>query len=84
MSFYLYIILGKISNKVQIKTKGNETSLFHHGLINFLVIEELRTLDREWNSFVFMSGYEIDVVTPKKASKPRTTSSLVVAEEVEE
>ena len=31
-----------------------------------------------------MSGYEIDVVTPKKASKPRTTSSPAVAKEVED
>ena len=31
-----------------------------------------------------MSDYEIDVVTPKKASKPRTTSSPAMAEEVGE
>ena len=31
-----------------------------------------------------MSGYEIDVVTPKKASKPRNISSPTVVEEVDE
>ena len=31
-----------------------------------------------------MSGYEIDVVTPKRASKPRNISSPTVVEEVEE
>ena len=31
-----------------------------------------------------MSGYEIDVVTPKKDSKPRKISSLAMAEEVDE
>ena len=82
--FYLYIILGKMSYNVKIKIEGNETSLFHHGLIKLLVLEELRRLDTDWTSFLFMSGYEIDVVTPKKASKPRTTPSPVVKEEVEE
>ena len=71
-------------DKVQIKTDGNETSLFHHGLIKLLVLEELRRLERDWTSFLFMSGYEIDVVTPKKDSKPRNISSPTVAEEVEE
>ena len=39
LPFYLYISLGKISDMVQIKTEGNETSLFNHGLIKFLVLE---------------------------------------------
>ena len=82
--FYLYKSLGKMSDKVQIKTKGNETSLFHHGLIKLLVLEELRRLDRDWISFFFVSGYEIDVVTPKKTTKPRTTSSPAEVEEVKE
>ena len=69
-----------MSDKVQIKTKGNETSLFHHSLIKLLTLEELRRVDKDWISFLFMSGYEIDVVTPKKASKPRTTSSPAMAE----
>ena len=73
-----------MSDKFQIKTKGSETSLFHHGLIKLLVLEELRRLERDWNSFLFMSGYEIDVATPKKASKPRTTSSATLVDEVEE
>ena len=51
--FYLYISLGKMSDKVQIKTEGNETSLFHHGLINLLVLEELRRLDKDWSFFLF-------------------------------
>lgn len=45
LPFYLYISLGKMLDKVQIKTEGNETYLFHHGLIKLLVLEELRRLD---------------------------------------
>ena len=44
-TFYLYRILEKMSDKVQIKIEGNETSLFHHGLIKLLVLEELRRLE---------------------------------------
>ena len=83
LHFYLYRSLGKMSDKVQIKIKGNETSLFHYGLINLLVLEELRRLDRDWTSFLFMSGYEIDVVTPKKASKSINISSKDMAKQVE-
>ena len=73
-----------MSDKVQIKIEGSETSIFHHGLIKLLVLEELRRLDRDWIYLLFMIGYEVDVVTPNKASKPRTTSSPAAAEEVEE
>ena len=73
-----------MSDRVQVKSKGNETYLFHHGLIKLLVLEELRRLNGDWTSFLFMTGYEIDVVTPKKALKPRTTTSPAVIEEVEE
>ena len=82
LTFYLYRSLGKMSDKVQIKIEGNETSLFHHGLINLLVLEELKRLDRDGTSFLFMSGYEIDVVTHKRTYKPRNISSPTVAEEV--
>ena len=67
-----------MSGKFQIKKEGNETSLFHHGLIKILMLEELKRIGRDWTSFLFMSGYEIDVVTPKKASKPRKISSRTV------
>ena len=46
--FYLYKILAKILDKVQVKTEGDETSLFHHGLIKLLVLEELKILGRDW------------------------------------
>ena len=66
LPFYLYRSLGKISDKVQINKKGSETSLFHHGIIKLLVLEELRRLDRDWTSFLFINGYEIDVVLLRK------------------
>ena len=81
LPFYLYRSLTKMSDKVQVKKEGNETYLFHHGFIKLLVLEELKRLDRDWNSFLFMSGFEVDAVTPKRASRPRNISSPTVAEE---
>ena len=31
-----------------------------------------------------MSGYEVDAVTPKKLSKPKTTTSLAAIEDIDE
>ena len=39
LPFYLYRSLGKMSDKVQIKIEGNETSLFNHGIMKLLVLE---------------------------------------------
>ena len=84
LPFYLYRHLGKMSDKVQVKTKGNETFLFNHGLIKLLVLEELKRLGRDWTSFLFMRGFEVDVVTPKRVPKPRSISSPTVVEEIKE
>ena len=80
LPFYLYRNLGKMSDKVQVKIEGNETSLFHHGLIKLLVLEELKRLGRDWTSFLFISGFEVDAVTPKIFLKPRDVSSPTVVE----
>jgi hypothetical protein len=40
--FYLYRSPGKISDKVQLKSKQVEHNIFHSGLIKLLVLEELR------------------------------------------
>ena len=62
----------------------SETLVFHDGLIKLLVLEELKRLNRDWASFIFMSGYEVDAVTPKKVSKPKTTPSLAAIKEIDE
>lgn len=73
-----------MSDKVQVKVEGNETLVFHHGLIKMLVLEELKRLNRECTSFLFMSGYEVDAVTLKKVSKPKTTPYPTVIEDIDE
>ena len=71
---YLFRSLGKFSNKVQGRPEGSETSIFHHGLIKLLVVEELKKLNKYWTNFLFMSGYEVDAPTPNKTSKSKTVT----------
>lgn len=83
LPFYLYRSLAKMAYKVQAKSEGSETSLFHHGLINLLVLDELKRLGRDWSSFLFVSGFEVDAITPKRTPKPRGITSPSVVEQSE-
>ena len=73
-----------MSNKVQTKEEGSETSIFDHGMIKLLVLEELKRLNRYWAYFLFMSGYEVDSVKLKNISKPKSTPSSAVIEKINE
>ena len=63
-----------MSDKVQGRLKRIETSIFHHGLIKLIVLEELNKLKIDWATFLFMSGYEIDAPTPNKTPKSKTVT----------
>ena len=58
-----------MSNKFQARIEGSETSIFHHGLIKLLALEELKNLNRDWATFLFLSGYELYALIPKKTPK---------------
>ena len=45
-------------DKVQLRKDDCETSLFHHGLVKFLVLDGLQKIGRDWNSFIFMAGFQ--------------------------
>lgn len=75
LPFYLFRSLGKMSDKVQARAEGSETSIFHHGLIKLLMLEKLKKLNRDWTIFLFLDGYEVDSVTPKENPKPKATPS---------
>ena len=72
-----------MADKVQAKSEGSETSLFHRGLIKLLVLDELKRLGRDWSSFLFVSGFEVDAITPKRKPKSRGIPSPSVAEQSE-
>ena len=69
-----------MSNKVQAKSDGCETSLFHHGFLKLLVLNELQKISRDWSSFLFMNGFELETLTPTRNPKAKGTPSPLVAE----
>ena len=75
LPFFLFRSLGKMSDKVTARPKSSEPSMFHHVLIKLLVLEELKKLNRDWATFLFLSGYEVDVLTPEKTPKSKTNPS---------
>jgi len=68
LPFYLFRSLSKMCDKVQLRREDCETSLFHHGLIKLLVLDGLQKIDRDWNSFIFMVGFQSKTgLTPQPA-----------------
>ena len=75
---FLYRSVGKMADKVQAKSQIADKYVFHFGLIKLLVLEELKTTNRDWNTFLFLANYGPEVMpTPSKkvssAVKPRIT-----------
>ena len=78
--FFLHRSLSKMADKVQAKSDWCETSLFHHGLINLLVLNELQKINRDWSSFLFMSALEMEALTLAKNPKIKGNPSPLVVE----
>jgi hypothetical protein len=75
LPFYLLRSLGKMSDKVQAKSKLVENNVFHSRLIKMLVLEELKNIDSDWDTFLTSSGFQPDIVnTPQ--TKRRTPTSV--------
>ena len=55
-----------MADKDQAKSDGCETSMFHHCLIKILVLNELQKINRDCSSFLFMSGFEMEALTPTR------------------
>ena len=77
-----------MADKVQAKPESGDNSIFHHGLIILLVMEELKKLNKDWSTFLFLSGYEVDVLTPRKTPRskentPRKDKEYRAEKEVE-
>jgi len=80
--FYLFRSLSKMCDKVQLKKDDCETSLFHHGLIKLLVLDSLQKIGRDWDSFIFMAGFQSKTgLTPlPDREKERRTEEPTLAE----
>ena len=67
-------------DKVQAKSEGSETSLFHHGLMKLLILDELQKIGRDWSSFLFINGFELETLTPTRNPKAKGVPSPPPAE----
>jgi hypothetical protein len=77
--FYLFRSLGKMSDKVQAKSKLVESSIFHSGLIKFLVLEELSKTSGDWDTFLSTSGFSAYIIsTPQTKRKTLSSTEKVV------
>jgi hypothetical protein len=76
--YYLLRSIGKMSNRIQAKSKDVDSSLFHFGLIRMLVSEELGKKEISWEHFVVTYNFRLDLApTPQsqKASPLSPTSA---------
>jgi hypothetical protein len=49
---YLFISLGNMVDRVQVRKDQEEPSLFHFSLLNLWVLEELRKRNQDWEFVV--------------------------------
>jgi hypothetical protein len=63
ISFYLLRSMGKMSNRVQAKSKAVDTSVFHSGLIGMLVMEELKKRKFTWEQFIVSAHMQLDIAS---------------------
>jgi hypothetical protein len=77
LPFYLYKSLGKMADKVQARADQLKTSLFHFSLVKFLVVEELKKSNRDWDSFLASTNIPLDPKgdTPSSAEKVASKDS---------
>jgi len=71
---YLFRSLTKMCSKVQLKKDECETSMFHHGLVKLLVLDGLQKIGRDWDSFIFMAGFQNKTSLTPQPARVRETS----------
>ena len=64
-----------MAHKVQAKFEGSEKSSFHHGLMKLLILDELEKIGRDWSSFLFINGFELETLTPARNPKAKGVPS---------
>jgi hypothetical protein len=79
LPFYLYRSLGKMADKVQARADQLKSSLFHFSLVKLLVIEELRKMNMDWDSFLASTNIPLD----PKGDTPLSAEKLPLRAQVE-
>jgi hypothetical protein len=76
--FYLLRSMGKMSDRVEAKSKVVDTSVFHSRLIRMLVMEELRKKSISWEQFIVFANMQLDIASTSQSrmQSPFTSSSV--------
>jgi hypothetical protein len=78
ISFYLFISMGKMVDRVQAKSKAVDTNFFHSGLIRMFVMEELKKGSLTWEQFIVSANMQLDVTsTPKSRVQNPLLASII-------
>jgi hypothetical protein len=72
--YYLLRSIGKMSDRVQAKSKNVDSSLFHSELIRMLVSEKLGKKEISWEFFLVTSHFKLDLAPTTQSQKARTLS----------
>ena len=59
LPFFLYKSLQKMSNRVKGHMDHTSQSIFHHGLIKLIISTVLQTEGKNWDFFLFWSGFQV-------------------------
>jgi hypothetical protein len=86
LPFYLYRSLGKMADRVQARADQLKSSMFHFSLVKLLIVEELRKLNREWDSFLSSANIPLEPKrdTPLSVERVSPSSSGKKGESVAE
>ena len=70
-----------MADKVQENSEVSETSLFHHGLMKLLVLDEFQRIGKDFSSFLFVNGFELETLTPARNPKAKRVPSPPAVEQ---
>ena len=68
--FYLFLSIQKMIKKAQEHPQQLEKHIFRYGLIKLLIVEELKKKSRDWNTFLFVANYQVEM--PSSTIKSRS------------
>jgi hypothetical protein len=60
LPFFLHQSLGGMANNVQAEANQSKKNLSHIPLIKLLIVEKLKRMGREWNSFILLADIPRD------------------------
>ena len=71
LPFYLLKSLEKMVFRAQNHSSSSGSNMFHHGLIKFLITQELGKLERSWSHFLLLGGFKVKFKDAEKRKRKK-------------